>query len=97
MVLGTRKQRSQRFIIPEALFLFDTIENQTLIREAIKLQIPIIAIICASSNPFGIDFPIPGNTQSLDSLDLYTQFLFSAISDAKKKEIKLLCKSVETN
>ena len=90
LVLGTRKQRNQRFIIPEALFLFDTIENQTLIREAIKLQIPIIAIICANSNPFGIDYPIPGNTQSLDSLDLYTQFLFSAISDAKKKEMQAI-------
>lgn len=88
LILEIRKQRSQRFIIPEALFLFDTIENHTLIREAIKLQIPIIAIIDSNSKTFGIDYPIPGNTQSLDSLDLYTQFLFSAISNAKKKEIQ---------
>lgn len=91
LILDLRKQRSERFFLPEALFLLNTTENQTLIREAIKLQIPIIAVLGSSSNTFGIQYPIPGNTESVQSLNLYTQFLFYAIAEAKKTEIKSIC------
>jgi ribosomal protein S2 len=91
LILDLRKQRSERFLIPEALFILNSTENKTLIREAIKLQIPIIAVLGSSSNTFGIQYPIPGNTESVQSLNLYTQFIFYAISEAKKNEIKSIC------
>lgn len=91
LILDLRKQRSERFLIPEALFILNPAENKTLIREAIKLQIPIIGLVGSSSNTFGIQYPIPGNTDSIQSLNLYTQFLFFAISEAKKTEVQSLC------
>jgi hypothetical protein len=83
-----RQKREERFFIPEALFITNINQNHTLIREALKLQVPIIAILDSNSNPFGIQYPIPGNSESIEALLLYIQLLFNTILSAKKHEIK---------
>jgi len=87
LILGVRKKRNERFIIPEALFILKPEENRTLIREGIKLQIPIIAIIDTDTNPAGIQYPIPGNDDSYESLNVYRQFVLNAIYEGKKRQI----------
>jgi hypothetical protein len=86
-IFEINKQRSQHFYIPQALFITNTTEHKTLIREAVKLQIPIIGIIDTNGNSYGIEFPIPGNTESIESQEIYTQIMFYAMADGKKKEI----------
>ena len=41
------------------VFIIDTNYESLAIKEAIKLNIPIIAILDTNSNPDGIDFPVP--------------------------------------
>jgi small subunit ribosomal protein S2 len=56
---------------PDALFIIDTTKEDIAILEAKKLGIPVIAVIDSNSDPDFIDFPIPGNDDSLRSIELY--------------------------
>ena len=54
--------------IPDLVFIIDTNYESLAIKEAIKLNIPIIAILDTNSNPDGIDFPVPGMMTQEDQL-----------------------------
>jgi len=62
--------------------------NNILIKEATKLQIPVIGVLNNDSNPLGIQYPIPGNNESSKALYLYLKFLIKALSQGKKLESK---------
>ena len=68
---------------PEIIFVIDTNYESLAIKEAIKLNIPIIAILDTNSDPEGIDFPIPGNDDARRSIDLYCSLMKETINDAK--------------
>ena len=55
------------------------------IKAAIKLNIPIIAILDTNSDPEGINFPIPGNDDARRSIDLYCNLIKETIENAKKE------------
>jgi small subunit ribosomal protein S2 len=64
---------------PDALFIIDTIKEDIAILEARKLGIPVIAVIDSNSNPDFIDFPIPGNDDSMRSIELYCDLAARAV------------------
>jgi len=70
--------------IPDLVFIIDTNYESLAIKEAIKLSIPIVAILDSNSNPDGIDFPIPGNDDARRSIDLYCSLLLETINNAKE-------------
>ncbi len=70
--------------IPEMIFVIDTNVESLAIKEAIKLKIPIVAVLDSNSDPTGINHPIPGNDDARRSIDLYCELLKSTIIDAKK-------------
>jgi len=72
--------------IPDLVFIIDTNYESLAIKEAIKLNIPIIAILDTNSNPDGIDFPVPGNDDARRSIDLYCNLIKETIDNAKKEE-----------
>ncbi len=91
-VLRDKLQRSLGGIsemkkIPDLVFIIDTNYESLAIKESIKLNIPIVAILDTNSNPDGIDFPIPGNDDARRSIDLYCSLLKETIQNAKD-EIK---------
>ena len=69
---------------PDLIFVIDTNYESLAIKEAIKLGIPIIAILDTNSNPDGIDFPIPGNDDARRSIDLYCNLIKETIESAKQ-------------
>ena len=71
--------------IPDLVFIIDTNYESLAIKESIKLNIPIIAILDTNSDPVGIDFPIPGNDDARRSIDLYCNLLKETILNAKKE------------
>ena len=75
--------------VPDLVFIIDTNYESLAIKESIKLNIPIIAILDTNSNPEGIDFPIPGNDDARRSIDLYCNLLKETISDARKNIVGL--------
>jgi len=56
--------------MPGALFIIDTNRESIAIQEAQRLGIPIIALIDTNSDPDPIDYPIPGNDDSIRGLQL---------------------------
>jgi len=70
--------------VPEMIFIIDTNTESLAVKEAIKLQIPIVAILDSNSDPTGINFPIPGNDDARRSIDLYCELLKQTILDGKK-------------
>ena len=74
--------------IPDLVFVIDTNYESLAIKESIKLNIPIIAILDTNSDPEGIDFPIPGNDDARRSIDLYCNLIKETIQNAKKEAPK---------
>ena len=70
--------------IPDLVFIIDTNYESLAIKESIKLNIPIVAILDTNSDPEGINYPIPGNDDARRSIDLYFNLMKQTIDDAKK-------------
>ena len=70
--------------VPEMIFIIDTNVESLAVKEAIKLNIPIIGILDTNSDPTNIKFPIPGNDDARRSINLYCDLLRNTILDAKK-------------
>ena len=75
---------SEMKVVPNMLFIIDTNIESIAVKEAVKLKIPIVAILDSNSDPTGIDFPIPGNDDARRSINLYCELLKETIVDAKK-------------
>ena len=81
--------------IPDLVFIIDTNYESLAIKESIKLNIPIIAILDTNSNPDGIDYPIPGNDDARRSIDLYCSLIKETINNAKKEAPKVEEKKID--
>jgi len=64
--------------IPDIIIIVDQNYELTAVREAIKLNIPIISIADSNCDPELIDIPIPGNDDAVNSVRL----IISALSDS---------------
>ncbi len=71
---------------PNALFVFDALHDDNAIKEAIKLSIPVIAIVDTNVDPSPIDWPIPCNDDSKKTLDLIAEYLIESINSGKSKQ-----------
>ncbi len=71
--------------LPSALFIADSHKEHIAVQEAKKLNIPIIAITDTNADPDGIDFVIPGNDDSLKSLQLFIKTIAEACIAGKNK------------
>jgi len=80
--------------IPEMIFIIDTNNESLAVKEAIKLNIPIVAVVDTNSDPTGIDFPIPGNDDAGRAINLYCDLMKQTILDAQKNIAKT---EIETN
>ena len=70
--------------VPEMILIIDTNIESLAVKEAIKLNIPIIGILDTNSDPTNIKFPIPGNDDARRSINLYCDLLKNTILEAAK-------------
>ena len=54
--------------LPGAIFVTDVEADKLAIREAVALNIPVIAIVDTNVNPEGVTYPIPANDDAISSL-----------------------------
>lgn len=69
---------------PDAIFIWDAKKESTAIKEAIKINIPIISICDTNTNPTGIAYIVPANDDSTKGLALILSLIKKAILNAKK-------------
>ncbi|TVQ65551.1 MAG: 30S ribosomal protein S2 [Balneolaceae bacterium] len=65
--------------LPGAIFVIDTIKEHIAINEAVKLNIPIIALVDTNSDPDIPDYIIPANDDSARTIQLLTSLVADAI------------------
>ena len=70
--------------LPDIIFIIDTNAEELAVKESIRLNIPIVAIIDTNSDPTGINFPIPGNDDARRAINLYCELIKQTILDAQK-------------
>tara|TARA_B100000575_G_scaffold141403_1_gene112783 strand:+ start:535 stop:1314 length:780 start_codon:yes stop_codon:yes gene_type:complete len=82
---------------PDLLIVFDVIKDKIAVREATKLNIPVVAIVDSNADPDNIDYVIPGNDDALRSINLYKNYFSSTIEDAINFQKNITDKDVNTN
>lgn len=73
---------------PQALFIVDTHNEKTAVKEANQKGIPIIGIVDSNSNPDSIDYVIPANDDAVKSIQIIVNYIADAIIKAKEKTDK---------
>ncbi len=70
--------------LPDAIIIVDAQYEDTAIREAKKLDIPVVAIVDSNTNPEKVEYPIPANDDSIRTIQLIISSLANAIIEAKE-------------
>ena len=68
---------------PECMFIVDPRKEHNAIKEAAKLGITTLALIDTDCDPDVVDLPIPGNDDSIRSIELITRLLADSIIEGK--------------
>jgi small subunit ribosomal protein S2 len=76
--------------LPKAMLVVDTKKEETAVREANRLSIPIIGLIDTNSDPDLIKYPIPGNDDATKSIRLVTTIMTDAIVEGRKRFLSYL-------
>tara|TARA_B100002051_G_scaffold87884_1_gene83955 strand:+ start:80 stop:949 length:870 start_codon:yes stop_codon:yes gene_type:complete len=71
--------------LPDAIIVVDAQYEDTAIREAKRLDIPVIAIVDSNTNPKKVDYPIPANDDSMRTIQLIISALADTIVEANTK------------
>ncbi|MFT6716888.1 MAG: small subunit ribosomal protein S2, partial [Saprospiraceae bacterium] len=67
--------------LPAALFIVDVHKEHIAVAEARKLNIPTFAIVDTNSNPNLVDFPIPANDDSSNSVKLIIDIVCEGVKE----------------
>jgi len=73
---------------PGAVFIVDIVHEINAVREAIKLKIPVVAIVDTNSDPTDITYPIPANDDAIKTIKLIADYLKQAIDAGKVRHAK---------
>jgi small subunit ribosomal protein S2 len=70
-------------VLPQALFVIDVRRERIAVKEAMKLGIPIVAVVDTNCDPEGIDFVVPGNDDALRAIRLFVGLAADAIEQGR--------------
>ena len=70
--------------LPDVIFIVDQQKELIAIKEANKLNIPVICLADTNANPEGIDYIIPGNDDAIRSIKLIVSRLADAVLEGKQ-------------
>lgn len=70
--------------LPDAMFVVDVGHEKNAVSEAVKLGIPVVAVVDSNCNPDLIDYIIPGNDDAIRSVQLYLQAAADSVLDGRQ-------------
>ena len=68
---------------PAAMFVVDIIREEIAIREAQRLNIPIVAIVDTNCDPDWVTYPIAGNDDAIRAIKCITAAIVETIAEAQ--------------
>jgi small subunit ribosomal protein S2 len=69
--------------LPDAIFMIDVGFERIAVREARRLQIPLVAVVDTNNSPQEIDYVIPGNDDAIRAIQLYATHVAEAVLEGK--------------
>lgn len=75
--------------LPECMVIIDPKKEKNAVKEAQKLGITTVALIDTDSDPDLVDLPIPGNDDSIRSIELVVQQLADAVLEGKQGSVDI--------
>lgn len=81
-VYGGIKDMNSR---PGAVFIADVVHDTNAVREAVKMRIPIVAIVDTNADPTDITYPIPANDDAIKAIQLIVGYVQQAVETGKAK------------
>ncbi len=90
---GIRRMTS----LPGALVVVDQRREILAVREARKLQIPVICLLDTDSDPDVVDIPIPGNDDAMRAIELVVNELCEGVMEGLGARTKLTEETEETS
>jgi small subunit ribosomal protein S2 len=73
--------------LPDIVFVLDTNKESIAVAEANKLGIPVIGVLDSNSNPAGIDYPVPGNDDSIRAISFYCDMIAGSVLSGIQTEM----------
>lgn len=73
---------------PGAMVVFDVLTDQNAVKEANKLNIPIVGLVDTNADPSDITYPVPANDDAIKTLQLVADYVKQAIETGKNKQKK---------
>jgi small subunit ribosomal protein S2 len=71
-----------------AVFIVDVVYEANAIREATKLNIPIVAIVDTNADPSLVEYPIPANDDAIKTIELIVTYVRQAVEAGKNRHAK---------
>ncbi|HEX9876536.1 MAG TPA: 30S ribosomal protein S2 [Gammaproteobacteria bacterium] len=69
--------------LPDAVFVIDVGHEEIAVKEASKLDIPVVAVVDTNCAPENIDYIIPGNDDAMRAISLYASGIADAVLEGK--------------
>ncbi len=82
--------------LPDVIFVVDPKKEKIAIAEAIKLYIPIVAIVDTNCNPEEIDYVIPGNDDAIRAVKLISSVIADAVIEGNKSIVEKETEKITT-
>lgn len=70
--------------LPNALFIIDPKRERNAVKEALKLELPVVALIDTNSDPDEVTCPIPGNDDAIKSIRLIVSVIAEAVIEGRQ-------------
>jgi small subunit ribosomal protein S2 len=69
--------------LPDLIFVVDVMREETAIKEANKLGIPVLALVDTNCNPSGVDYVIPSNDDAIRAIKLLVGKIADAVLEGR--------------
>ena len=69
--------------LPDVIFIVDVMREETAVKEANKLGIPVIALVDTNCNPSGVDYVIPSNDDAIRAIKLLVGKVAEAVLEGR--------------
>jgi small subunit ribosomal protein S2 len=76
--------------LPDAIFIVDTHKERLAVMEALRLQVPIVALVDTNSDPDEVDYPIPANDDAIRAVRLICDRVADAVIEGRNMRIAAL-------
>jgi len=76
--------------MPKAIFIVDTKKEDTAVKEALRLNIPIVGLLDTNCNPDPVAYPIPGNDDATKAIHLITRLIADSVIEGRKRFLSYL-------